>query len=204
MNDARREHRPWYSLIVFALTTWGAALTAPQTTVSLTSLTVPDNRLPTGCHLKPMTPPANSTTPDGTIHITAAPPMMYPSNPWSGTTTRLLVETRKRIDPPPSLYYDPPPAKANEMESQWVEHVVEAYHAIYDSAGGWSVEVWAIKFDDPKLALDTPSVTSRMLSASGPGADGRIIKRDVVVKLGGNGASTDCFKAIDNYIREAR
>jgi hypothetical protein len=115
----------------------------------------------------------------------------------------LIVETRKRIDPRPSPYYDPPPAKANAMESQWVEHVVEAYHALYDSADGLSVEVWAIKFDDPKLASATPSVANRMLSASGSGADGRVIKGDVVVKLAGD-PTTDCFKVIDAYIRGTR
>jgi hypothetical protein len=201
MANLFREHGLWNALIVLALVVCAGAVSSSQTIASLVSLTVPQNRLPTSCRMRAITSPPKPVVQGGTTRVTAGPPLIYPSNPWSGTTTRLLVETRKRIEKPPSLYYDPPPSQADATETQWVKHVVEAYHALYDLADGSSVEVSAIKFDDLKLALATPSVTTEMLSPSG--RDNRIVKGDVVVKLAGN-PTTDCFKAIDSYVRGTR
>ena len=190
------------ALILLALAARAGVPSAVGAAASLASLTVPGSRLPAGCRLRPIAPD-KSATPAGGTHVTRAEPFYYPSNPWSGTATRLLVQTQQKIDPPPPSVVDAPSTAADSdaIERERVRHIVEAYHALYDSADGSSVEVSAIEFDDPARALATPSVTNGMLNA--PGAGGRIVKADVVVKLRGN-AATDCFKAIDTYVRQSR
>lgn len=190
--------------VMLVLAVGAIAIGAQSSGPSLALLTIPQDRLPKDCQLKPVTPRDKPATQVGTTRVMTGPPLVgvpYPSNPWSGTETRWLVETRKKIDKPPSYFVDAPPAQVKGDETQWVQHVVEAYHAIYDVAGTSFLEVSAVKFDDPKLASPSKSVTSEMLIPSDVGY--RIVKGNVAVGLVGDETSY-CFKALDAYVRGLR
>ncbi len=175
-----------------------------QNSASLASITVPESRLPADCRLRPIAQAPVVVPKIGDHRVSVVRPSTsepYPSNPWSGTDSRLLVETRKRIDPSPSAGVVDAPrtaAEAQAIDADWIEHLVAAYHALYDSADGTPVEISAVKFDDPSRALTSRSVTS--LLHQSPARDDRIVRGEVVIRLAGN-AATSCFKAIDAYVR---
>lgn len=199
----------WHRTLVVVAFAACTATVFSQAKTPLASLTVPESQLPSGCRLRPNPPPRQDATQVGATTVVAARPMAafpYPSNPWSGTDSRLLVQTRKRFDAPPSGGDAPPPSAAElaAMRAQWIEHVVDGYRAVYeDSAHESVVEVAAIRFDDPSLATTSRSASQsvqRLLSGS---ADGRFVKGDAVVRVDGN-SKTDCFRAVDAYVRSVK
>lgn len=189
-----------HGLLVALTLAVGSARLLSQSPTLLTSLTVPDSELSTGCRLRPFVPPQKKASVTGAV-TTPASAFPYPSNPWSGTDGRLLIETRRRIDisPTGAGATDPTPADDKAMRAQSIEHVVEAYHAMYDGPNG-SVDVAAIRFDDPSLATSKRSVQS-LLNGS-PRAN-QIVKGAVVVQINGN-STTDCYRAIDTYVRRVK
>ncbi len=173
-------------------------------TPSLSALTVPDKTLPSGCRLKPLVPASAPVVRDGSVTVAAKPAFSFPfpSNPWSGTDDRLIVTARSMVDGSLQLPDAPPPsrAEASAIESRWVEDVVEAYRAEYLSAEQVVISVTAIRFNDAKLATTKPS--SAALHMSGGRADRLVVGAAVVVVQAG--AKTNCFDAVDSYIRGMR
>jgi hypothetical protein len=171
-----------------------------QTGVTLGALTVPDAKLPTGCRLHPPTPPPTRITrgETTTIKLAPAPYFPYPSNPWTGTDRRLVVESRKRIDPF-GVPDGPPPmlAERTKMEGAWVANVREGYHAGYVSPDNITVDVTAIRFDNASFVT-----TSRTVPDTHEPHDvsDRVTLGAMVVVVRAN-SKTECFSAVDAYIR---
>ena len=167
---------------------------------ALTSLTAPTSDLPSGCRLRPITPSQKTTPPVVTAQPSSAFP--YPSNPWSGTDRRLLLETREQMTRSSSRPMPPDPTLADieAIRAQALEHVIEGYYAIYDSDRG-SVEVRAIRFDDPSAATPKPSVQDELNGV--PRGGGPIVAGDITIQVNGDPKS-DCFRAVDAYVRSAK
>ncbi|HKW00096.1 MAG TPA: hypothetical protein VJN96_09735 [Vicinamibacterales bacterium] len=172
----------------------------PQTSVTLDALTVPDAKLPAGCRLHPPTPPPTRITHGDTttIKLAPAPYFPYPSNPWTGTDRRLVVESRKRIDPF-GVPDGPPPmlAERTKMEGAWVANVREGYHAGYLSADNTTVDVTAIKFDDATLVTTTRTLPD---THEPHDVSDRVTLGAVVVVVRAN-STTECFNAVDKHIK---
>lgn len=175
-----------------------------QTPVDLQTLTVPAERLPAGCALRPDAPadpqPAVVQA-DGALRVRTSRTVAFsaPENPWSGSDRRTVVTLRRLIEPSPELPDAPPltMAERSELERRWVEHVTDGYWALYESPEG-AVEVVAIAFDDPKLAAASPSVRDQQHTPSATSA--RILLNNVVVALRG-ASSGACFEAVAAHVR---
>jgi hypothetical protein len=182
----------------------GSSARGPAQTLSLASLTVPDKNLASGCRLKPLVPATTAVVRDDRVVVAARPASSFPfpSNPWSGTDGRLVVTARSMVDGSLQLPDAPPPSReeASAIENRWVENVVEAYRAEYLSAEQVVISVTAIRFNDAKLAMTKPA--SATLHMTGGRVDRLIVGAAVVVVQAG--AKTNCFDAVDTYIRGMR
>src|SRR5712675_1433750 len=143
-----------------------------QDTMALASLTVPQNRLISGCSLSP-----SDTTSLGGNRIRGGLWAGLPisSNPWRGNDPSTVAAIRERVvaSPPPP---DGPPLSRAELARfrlQLAEDVEEAYAAIYLDAGRNLVGVYAVRF---KRA---PGLGSRAAETSG--ASVRLARGDTVV-----------------------
>jgi hypothetical protein len=196
----------WYAgLVVIGLAAWAGRAQAAQASVALTSLTVPESSLPDSCRLRPYVPAMSPVAKVGTTTVMKSnfrSPVPFPANPWIGTEHKLIVDLRTRVDGALRFPDAPPPSTAelSSWEGRWVEHVVEGYHAVYDSADGF-VDVAAIRFDDPSLATATAPVSS-LLRSSSVRSD-RLVIGPVVVRVA-EGRKTNCFEAVLAYIRMLR
>src|SRR5687767_9606643 len=84
------------------------ALSEMQSGTTLAALTVPDDRLPPGCRLKPaeLTPAVNRQ--QGIVVGAGASGPVTPVNPWLGSDRRLAAAIRRRIDGMPPQPDGPP------------------------------------------------------------------------------------------------
>jgi hypothetical protein len=185
--------------VVVAMLVALVGIGSAQTDFALAALTVPETKLPDNCRLQPPPPQPHRVTQGNTIVVTAGPPVYFPfpGNPWVGTDRRLVVEARKRIDsfavpdgPPPML------TERTRMEGAWVANVREGYHAAYVSSDV-TVDVTAIRFDDASLVTTTRTVQGTHEPRD---VSDRVTLRAVVVVLRAN-SKTDCFSAVDAYVR---
>jgi acetylornithine deacetylase/succinyl-diaminopimelate desuccinylase-like protein len=192
------------SLYAFVEFTWAAvtaiAVSKPAP-VALSSLTVPEARLPAGCRLKPADP-ATATSTRGDV-IRAAPfGPRPPTNPWAGSDRGLAAGIRQRIEGPTQEPDAPPLDRraANAYRMKWADNVVEAYWAIYQSADGSPIDVRAVRFSDPDLADPGPPPGTRSVHR---GAQTRLVVGSSVVLISGSRENT-CHTAIADYIRSLR
>ena len=135
----------------------------PQKSVTMQDLTVPNDRLPSGCGLKVIAPPSHeviAAPPGGTIRVTKPTPSMHPgglnavtANPWTGTDRRILAELRQRVDGYGQVRLpDGPPLTGREQSAmllKFADGVEEGYAATYTQSGGRDLGGWAVRFAAP-------------------------------------------------------
>ena len=190
---------PAFAFLVAVATVLGGEA---QSEPTLKALTVPGETLPRGCALKKPAPrPAPGARGEGTI-IRSMEWFPYPTNPWSGTDRRLVAEVRQVIDGTPRLPDGPPlePAAARAFLSKLADNVVEAYRAVYVSADGSQVDVWAARFNDDRLAQPEPLPGTM----NPPRRFRSRLVRGATVVLVSAPSSNACVRAVDGYIRSLK
>lgn len=156
----------------------GSMVTLTSSQLPLQSLTVPAERLPRECRLAPARKSAS-----GQPQTIGYPNLT--ENPWVGTDRPKLRSIRQVVDGPP--YWNGP-----EEWSRLSDGVVEAYRAIYVVATDRvEVNVYAVRFDNPKLA-------ARALLSKVAGAQ-VMAKGSTVVRVISSGDG-ECTKRIIAYI----
>jgi len=164
----------WRVILSFVACAWIGGTVGAQQVGSVSSLTVPAERLPAGCTLK-----------------TAASSAEL-KNPLSAR--RLRVAVHMELYGYPRLP-DGPPLEGCEMaslESRMVEHVAEAYRAQYVTTDGSRVFVSAIRFDDPK---SVPPEPERAHDASNI----RVVRGPTVMVISGRPKDV-CFQVVSKLL----
>jgi hypothetical protein len=170
---------------------FGAAATQPARDLSI--LTVPEDRLPTSCRLKPAVPRPLIAAQRGVVVMAAG----SEPNPLISRDRRVAADIRRLIDGAPPEPDGPPlmPRNATAWASSWVQDVVQAYRATYRQTDESLITVAAIQFNHERLATTEPPAGTR----SAPrGMTSRIVLGSTVVLIAAN-ASSDCFRAIESY-----
>ena len=103
-----------------------------QMPVSLSDLTVPQDRLPADC----------------TLSRRASIGLRIATNPWVGTDRPMVASIRERVDVPPPMPDGPPltPADAARFHLQLADGVEEAYAAVYDQSAAQGIVVYGLRF----------------------------------------------------------
>ena len=175
----------------------GAAATI-QPAPGLAALTVPEDRLPPSCGLRPIVarPPIGAQPGVVTISGNSEP------NPLISRERQVAADIRRMVDGAPPEPDGPPlmPRGAAAWASRWAEDVVEAYRATYRQADESLIIVAAIQFNDERLATLEPPAGTRSATR---GMTSRIVFGPTVVLIAA-GASSDCFRAIEDYLRSVR
>ena len=130
----------------------------PPRVITLQELTVPAERLPTGCVLSP-----GGTAPlDGNkVRIRNWAGLRIPSNPWVGTDRPLVASIRERMEP--TLTPDGPPPSTSEAASfrlHFADGVEEAYAAIYEQSEAELIVAYAARFASAEKAVESRSYTN--------------------------------------------
>jgi hypothetical protein len=112
----------------------GVAQTVPSRPVTLSDLTVPNDRLPAGCRLVP-----SPTVFLGGNRIQGGLWANLPisTNPWVGTDRQTIASIRERVEGPVVVPDGPPPPapELSRYRLSLADGVNEAYAAIYTQAG---------------------------------------------------------------------
>ena len=141
--------------MVGALGSTGAFALAEQQK-PLEELTVPPERLPSGCSLA-----------DATTNAVIWPGLRITANPWIGTDPVILSTLRELMEPPSRVVDAPPPTPAERarFRLRLAEGVESGYAAVY-SDGAARVLVYALKFvDKPRIATRVMPVEGRCAEA---------------------------------------
>jgi hypothetical protein len=94
------------------------------------------------------------------------------------------------------------PADAAVFLLKLADNVVEAYHAVYVSADGPEIGVWAVRFNDDALAKPEPP--PGMINPPLPrGFRSRLVQGATIVLVTAP-SSNECARAIDTYIRSLK
>ena len=155
----------------------GAAATI-QPAPGLTALTVPEDRLPPSCGLRPIVarPPIGAQPGVVTISGNSEP------NPLISRERQVAADIRRMVDGAPPEPDGPPlmPRGAAAWASRWAEDVVEAYRATYRQADESLITVAAIQFNDERLATLEPPAGTRSATR---GMTSRIVFGPTVVLI---------------------
>ena len=165
-------------MLSLAACAWVGAAVAGQQVASLSTLTVPPERLPAGCTLRTAASSAELRDPL--------------------SARRLLVSVHMEFYARPRLP-DAPPLEGRErasLESRMVAHVAEAYRAQYVTTDGPSVFVSAVRFDDPK---NVPPERERAPDAS----MFRVVRGATVLRISGSPKDA-CFQVVSKLIQSLR
>jgi hypothetical protein len=162
--------------------------TSVQAQLRLQALTVPPEHLPKGCALAPV-----PTSPNGEKLVFASPNLR--TNPWVGTDRSKAAIIREVVDGPPRNT-DPPPGPAGFAKE--AENVIESYRAVYVGADASRIDVYAVRFDDPKWT--GRALMSRVVE----GVQRRIIVHETLAVAVLPGEGGDCFRAVVDYIASVR
>jgi hypothetical protein len=164
----------------------------------LESLTIPEDRLPAGCSLKPPPPAQVSPKASGDTRVGVVPGNSYATNPWIGRDLLNVARVLALIDTPASVPDGPPldRRQAGQYLARWMEGIVEAYRAAYSSSGG-AVDVVAVRFENERLAAATRPPARRGLALS------RVVMGPDVVVVSAE-AANDCFNAARSHIESLR
>jgi hypothetical protein len=160
--------------------------------LALADLTVPPDRLPSGCALS--TAPTVRIGNQVRSGLWAGLPIS--TNPWIGADRATVAAIVERvIDPPPVP--DGPPLTKGELarfRSRLADDVEAAYAAIYADGDSTLVTVHAVRYTDASL------VPSRRSSyRARPGGLRLTVDRTVLAVSGTNGA---CSQAVITHVRE--
>ena len=175
-------------LVVFVMLAIWTADTIAQDNFPLASLTVSENELPRGCRLMPS---------DAKLRF------IFPSNPWLGRNPQSLVALRNIIDGPLKVV-DGPPLSARQLsafEQRWLESVVDGYRATYVSSEEDVVTVSAIRFTNLKAAK--AASIRRQFDSFSAHSFHRVTFGTAIVVVAST-SETDCFRAIDAFIRKLK
>ena len=211
MHSGRsRANRVLLSLVLLVLLPAWMAGRSPQAGPAMAALTVPERNLPNGCQLRADVPPATPALQAGQTAVLPGRSSSYPfpSNPWIGADRQLVGELRKRTygesrtpDAPPSA------AEVAALRQQWAEGVVEGYRAVYTRRAfvegvaiepSSRIEVFAIRFNDARLATAVPATTGMSR-----GVLDRLVIGATVVQVAADSV-TDCFSAVTGYVRSLK
>jgi hypothetical protein len=167
----------------------------------LESLTVPEGRLWAGCSLNPARPAQLSPEASRGTGVRIIPGDPYTTNPWIGRDPLNVVRILGRVDAPvsPASVPDGPPLdrrQAAQYFARWMDGIVEAYRAAYSSSGG-TVEVFAVRFENERLAGATKPPASR-----GQARSHVVMGPDLVVVSAQS--ANDCFDAVRSHIESLR
>ena len=172
------------SLVVVVLLFEGTAAGTAQSVKSLKSLTVPASSLPQGCALERLPPTASPGDVRVVDVVTGAG---FSENPWVGADRTLVAAIRKAIDGlPPGI-----------PESKLAENVIEAYRAAYLSPEGARAEVYAVTFNDVKLAREEPPSGSNRI---GTLSARRVVGTTVMKLVSATSPANWCFDPIQTFL----
>lgn len=189
-GDSRGHQVALGCAIIVSLTT-GLVIAGVQGPPSLSRLTVPEGKLPSGCRMRPYVPAVSPVSRVGDTTVVMSNPgsaYPFPANPWVGADCRLLV----RLLGPPPVPDAPPPSAAElrQFEARWVQHVREGYRALYDVGDGRVIEVMALTFDGDGVP-----------TTGWPSRSELRIGNVVVMVRPPTGPDTECARAIEAHIR---
>jgi hypothetical protein len=186
-------HRIVMGAVVFL--TAGIAIASAQSEFALSTLTVPASNLPDGCQLAPVPPrPSPFVLSNGAPLVRPPYPGNFPENPWSGIEDRYRTQVQDVIEPPRvAKGTDAPLTPRDAIRTQWAGRgvVTQAYHAIYQDAGGASVVVHAARYDDPAYATAVPKRPNRL------------VRGTTVIDVIAN-QPTGCLNAVLSYIQSLK
>ena len=159
---------------------------------ALADLTIPADRLPSGCALSP-SPTIRIGNQTRTGLWTGLP---ISSNPWTGTDRAIVVAILERVIDPPPLPDGPPLTRKElaQFRSRLADDVEEAYAAIYADGDSSLVTVHAVRYSDASLVP-----TRRSSDRARPVGLRLTVDRTVLAISGNNGA---CSQAITALVRE--
>jgi hypothetical protein len=165
-----------------------AITSSAQAALRLEALTVPAGLLPAGCQLGRL-----SKAP------VDPPPLGYRDNPWIGTSREYATSIRMRVDGDLGPTYglsDP------ALWARLAEDVIESYHAVYGEARGSRIDVDAVRFKDPKLALaaTTNPVIDHVAARIVRGATAVIVYRYPSEWTTVDRSGEACFRTIHDYV----
>jgi hypothetical protein len=171
----------------------------------LETLTVPQDRLPTGCRLKPVAPPPvlSNSSQGSRVVVTGSSGPSFPTNPYIGRERQAMAAIRRMVDGTP-VQPDGPAfdrRQAAEYQLRWAEGVAEAYRATYLWSDGSEVDVSAVRFEDEKLAGATPP---QGVLFSVAGTTSRIVMGPNVVMVSARSGTNSCFETIRDHIQSLR
>jgi len=172
-----------------AIVTGGAQSVSPRS-VSLKDLTIPANRLPTGCSLSP----TSTVHLDGNRLRTGLwAGLPIPTNPWTGADRPTVAEIRERMQWSRLPMPDGPPLdrKAAARDRLLLaDGVEEAYAAIYSmSPDGSPIVVYALRF----------TATTRPFYPPGTASNHRIETGTIDAFVSGDGGQ--CARAVEAYLK---
>lgn len=126
------------ALSLFALASVGASAQAP---FALASLTVPAEKLPTGCGIQ---------SPIITRQAPVVNGPAFPTNPWQGTGYRELLSLQGSIGGGVKMPDAPPPTRRElaAMQERMLADVVEGYRATYFHENATAATVVALRFKE--------------------------------------------------------
>jgi len=190
-------------LLIAAAVAGSVAAAGAQSEQDLDTLTVPPGRLSPGCRLKATAPKTQVLVgaPGGVV-VLSGESGPTSSNPWKGDDRRIAAAIRRLVDGSPPEP-DGPPLDAEGTAAfalRWADNVVEAYGATYLSSDDSSINVYAVRFNDEKLATPAPPAGTRNLAR---GATNRVVLSPTVVLVVA-GTRSSCFEAISEYVRSLR
>ena len=171
---------------------------ATQPAGGLAALTVPENRMAGSCRLRPVEPQPPIGAKRGMVPISGN----SEPNPLVSRERQVAADIRRLIDGAAPEPDGPPlaPRNAAAWASRWAEDVVEAYRATYQQTDQSLITVAAIQFNDERLATTERPMGTR---SGARGMTRRIVVGPTVVLIAA-GASSDCFRSIENYLRSVR
>jgi hypothetical protein len=138
----------------------------------------------------------------GGVVVVTSESALVPSNPWQGDDRRIAAAIRRMVDGSPREP-DGPPLDAEGTAAfalRWAGDVVDAYGATYLSSDHSSIDVYAVRFSDERLATPAPPAGTRIVVR---GATTRVVLGPTVVLVNAR-AQNDCFEAITEYVRSLR
>jgi len=163
--------------------------------VKMPELTVPAERLPTGCVLSP----GGTAGRDGNkALIRSWAGLRIPSNPWAGTDRPLVASILERMDGPTVMTPDGPPLSPGEaarFRLHFADGVQEAYAAIYEQSEAELIVVYAARFASSEKAVESRSYSAW---SNNPRVI-RVAMGPTVAMV--HGDSGPCFNAVGAHLR---
>jgi len=184
-------------VVVLLLVGSGVAASG-QPNAAFATLTVPTTALPAGCALEPAAAVAGASSQGGTLRVWPGTSVVFPSNPWVGSDTRLMTAVHQAVDPIPLAKPDGQAFAASTPSRQPEdEDVREAYRAVYIGADETHTYVEGVRFGD--AASVGPERVSALTDPP-RGLSRRFVRGATVVRVSATSPDV-CTGAILAYIQ---